>query len=100
MLSGKLLASLALEADRLIVQVQGVLTKGRVLEPKSNVWFLCAPDLAVAVVRRNEQLGFDLVEVNPMVEQAKLVVELLARAVEHASYRRHHPRRTEESGTA
>jgi hypothetical protein len=66
-------------------------------------------DLLVAVARRNEVIGFDLVEVNPMVDQpnqstsflgVQLVVELLARAVEHPGYRRRHPRTTEEPGTA
>jgi hypothetical protein len=60
----------------------------------------------VAVAQNNEMICLDLVEVNPMIDHAnqgtsflgvQLIVELLARAVEHPGYRRRHPRMTDES---
>lgn len=62
-------------------------------------------DLLVAVAQNNEVIGLDLVEVNPMIDHTnqatsflgvQLIVELLARAVEHPGYRRRHPRIADE----
>jgi agmatinase len=53
-----------------------------------------------AIARHAEVVGFDLVEVNPMLDvasentsliAAQLIMELLARIVEHPGYRRRHP---------
>ncbi len=53
-----------------------------------------------AVARHNEVVGFDLVEVNPMLDvasentsliAAQLIMEFLGRIVEHPRYRRRHP---------
>jgi agmatinase len=55
-----------------------------------------------AIARAREVIGFDLVEVNPMLDvasdntsliAAQLVIEFLGRVVEHPGYRRRHPRR-------
>jgi agmatinase len=55
-----------------------------------------------AIARDREVIGFDLVEVNPMLDvasdntsqlAAQLIIEFLARIVEHPAYRRRHPRR-------
>src|SRR5499426_4132419 len=52
-----------------------------------------------AIARHAEVVGFDLVEVNPMLDvasentsliAAQLIMEFLARIVEHPGYRRHH----------
>jgi len=56
----------------------------------------------VAIARHAEVVGFDLVEVNPMLDvasentsliAAQLIMEFLARIVEHPQYRRRHPAR-------
>jgi agmatinase len=53
-----------------------------------------------AIARNREVIGFDLVEVNPMVDvashntsliAAQLIMEFLGRIVEHPGYRRRHP---------
>jgi len=53
-----------------------------------------------AIARHTEVVGFDLVEVNPMLDvasdntsliAAQLIMEFLARIVEHPGYRRRHP---------
>jgi len=53
-----------------------------------------------AIARHAEVVGFDLVEVNPMLDvasentsliAAQLIMEFLARIVEHPGYRRRHP---------
>ena len=53
-----------------------------------------------AVARHAEVVGFDLVEVNPMLDvasentsliAAQLIMEFLGRVVDHAGYRRRHP---------
>jgi len=53
-----------------------------------------------AIARSREVIGFDLVEVNPMLDTpadntsllaAQLVMEVLGRIVEHPGYRRRHP---------
>ena len=55
-----------------------------------------------AIARGREVIGFDLVEVNPMLDvasdntsqlAAQLVIEFLGRIVEHPGYRRRHPMR-------
>ena len=55
-----------------------------------------------AIARGREVIGFDLVEVNPMLDvasdntsqlAAQLVLEFLGRIVEHPGYRRRHPMR-------
>jgi agmatinase len=55
-----------------------------------------------AIVRSREVIGFDLVEVNPMLDvasdntpliAAQLIIEFLARIVEHPGYRKRHPMR-------
>ena len=55
-----------------------------------------------AIARHTEVVGFDLVEVNPMLDvasdntsliAAQLIMEFLARIVEHPGYRRRHPSR-------
>jgi agmatinase len=52
------------------------------------------------IARNREVIGFDLVEVNPMVDvashntsliSAQLIIEFLARIVEHPGYRKRHP---------
>ena len=59
-------------------------------------------DALVAIARRANVVGFDLVEVNPMIDNAtqltafigvQLIVELLGRVVEHPLYRARHPKR-------
>jgi len=61
----------------------------------------------VAIARHAEVVGFDLVEVNPMLDvasentsliAAQLIMEFLARIVEHPQYRRRHPVRPSPSG--
>src|SRR5499426_2104771 len=56
-----------------------------------------------AIARRREVVGFDLVEVNPMLAvasentsliAAQLIMEFLGRIVEHPQYRRRHPARS------
>ena len=56
-----------------------------------------------------EVVGFDLVEVNPMLDvasentsliSAQLIMEFLARIVEHPGYRRRHPARAVTSTEA
>ncbi len=58
-------------------------------------------DTLVAIARHAEVVGFDLVEVNPMIDNAaqvtsfvgaQLIVEFLGRIVEHPAYRRRHPK--------
>ena len=60
----------------------------------------------VAVARHAEVVGFDLVEVNPMLDvasentslvAAQLIMEFLGRVVEHPGYRRRHRRSTRET---
>jgi len=55
-----------------------------------------------AIARSREVIGFDLVEVNPMIDvasdntsliAAQLIIEFLGRIVEHAGYRKRHPMR-------
>jgi agmatinase len=55
-----------------------------------------------AIARGREVIGFDLVEVNPMLDvasdntsliAAQLIIEFLARIVEHPGYRKRHPMR-------
>jgi agmatinase len=55
-----------------------------------------------AIARGREVIGFDLVEVNPMLDvpahntsqlAAQLIIEFLGRIVEHPGYRRRHPMR-------
>ena len=55
---------------------------------------------AAAIAERACVVGFDLVEVNPMIDNAaqltsfvgvQLIVEFLARIVEHPGYRQRHP---------
>jgi agmatinase len=55
-----------------------------------------------AIARSREVIGFDLVEVNPMLDvasdntsliAAQLIIEFLARIVEHPGYLKRHPRR-------
>src|SRR5262249_58111905 len=55
-----------------------------------------------AIARSREVIGFDLVEVNPMLDvasdntsliAAQLIIEFLARIVEHPGYRKRHPKR-------
>ena len=62
-----------------------------------------------AVARHNEVVGFDLVEVNPMLDvasentsliAAQLIMEFLGRIVEHPQYRRRHPARPAATATA
>jgi agmatinase len=59
-------------------------------------------DALIAIARRAHVIGFDLVEVNPMIDNAaqltsfigvQLIVEFLARIVEHPAYRKRHPLR-------
>ncbi len=59
-----------------------------------------------AIARHAEVVGFDLVEVNPMLDvasentsliAAQLIMEFLARIVEHPQYRRRHPVRPSPS---
>jgi agmatinase len=56
-----------------------------------------------AIARGREVIGFDLVEVNPMLDvasdntsliAAQLIIEFLGRIVEHPGYRKRHPART------
>ena len=56
-----------------------------------------------AIARGREVIGFDLVEVNPMLDvpadntsqlAAQLIIEFLGRIVEHPGYRKRHPMRT------
>ena len=60
----------------------------------------------VAVARHAEVVGFDLVEVNPMLDvasentslvAAQLIMEFLGGVVEHPGYRRRHRRSTRET---
>jgi agmatinase len=53
-----------------------------------------------AIARQHEVIGFDLVEVNPMIDvasdntsllAAQLIIEFLGRIVEHPGYRKRHP---------
>jgi agmatinase len=55
-----------------------------------------------AIARGREVIGFDLVEVNPMLDvpadntsqlAAQLILEFLGRIVEHPGYRQRHPLR-------
>jgi agmatinase len=55
-----------------------------------------------AIARSREVIGFDLVEVNPMLDvasdntsliAAQLIIEFLGRIVEHPGYRKRHPKR-------
>jgi len=55
-----------------------------------------------AIARGREVIGFDLVEVNPMLDvpadntsqlAAQLIIEFLGRIVEHPGYRKRHPMR-------
>jgi agmatinase len=55
-----------------------------------------------AIARGREVIGFDLVEVNPMLDvasdntsllAAQLIIEFLGRIVEHPGYRKRHPRK-------
>ncbi|HVA86617.1 MAG TPA: arginase family protein [Candidatus Saccharimonadales bacterium] len=59
-------------------------------------------DALIAIARRAHVIGLDLVEVNPMIDNAaqltsfigvQLIVEFLARIVEHPVYRQSHPLR-------
>src|SRR5215475_14419021 len=59
-------------------------------------------DSLFAIARHTEVIGFDLVEVNPMLDvasentsliAAQLIMEFLGRIVEHPQYRRRHPAR-------
>jgi agmatinase len=59
-------------------------------------------DALFAIARHAEVVGFDLVEVNPMLDvasentsliSAQLIMEFLARLVEHPGYRKRHPGR-------
>ena len=59
-------------------------------------------DALIAIARRAHVVGFDLVEVNPMIDNAaqltsfigvQLIVEFLARIVEHPAHRQRHPLR-------
>jgi agmatinase len=61
-------------------------------------------DLLVALATHAEIIGFDLVEVNPMIDLpskataflgAQLIVEFLGRCVQHPQYLRRHPRKAE-----
>lgn len=63
-------------------------------------------DALIAIARRAHVVGFDLVEVNPMIDNAaqltsfigvQLIVEFLARIVEHPAYRQRHPLRPTSS---
>jgi agmatinase len=56
-----------------------------------------------AIARSREVIGFDLVEVNPMIDvasdntslvAAQLIIEFLGRIVEHPGYRKRHPMRS------
>ena len=56
-----------------------------------------------AIARAREVIGFDLVEVNPMLDvpadntsqlAAQLIIEFLGRLVEHPGYRKRHPMRS------
>lgn len=62
-----------------------------------------------AVAGHNEVVGFDLVEVNPMLDvasentsliAAQLIMEFLGRIVEHSQYRRRHPARPAATAAA
>jgi hypothetical protein len=55
-----------------------------------------------AIARGRDVIGFDLVEVNPMLDvpadntsqlAAQLIIEFLGRIVEHPGYRKRHPMR-------
>jgi len=59
-------------------------------------------DTLVAIARHAEVVGFDLVEVNPMLDvasentsliAAQLIMEFLGRIVEHPKFRQRHPLR-------
>src|SRR5262249_6671295 len=61
-----------------------------------------------AIARSREVIGFDLVEVNPMLDvasdntsliAAQTIIEFLARIVEHPGYRKRHPIRTAAAST-
>ena len=58
-----------------------------------------------AIAQQNEVIGFDLVEVNPMIDvasdntsllAAQLIIEFLGRIVEHPGYRKRHPMKSEQ----
>ena len=60
-----------------------------------------------AIARAREVIGFDLVEVNPMLDvpadntsqlAAQLIIEFLGRLVEHPGYRKRHPMRSATRG--
>jgi len=62
-----------------------------------------------AIARSREVIGFDLVEVNPMIDvasdntsliAAQLIVEFLARIVEHPGYRKRHPMKARSGASA
>src|SRR6185295_2045772 len=55
-----------------------------------------------AIAKGREVIGFDLVEVNPMLDvasdntsllSAQIIIEFLGRIVEHPDYRKRHPRK-------
>lgn len=59
-------------------------------------------DALTAIARRAEVVGFDVVEVNPMLDvasdntsllAAQLILEFLGRTVEHPGYQKRHPRK-------
>ena len=61
-----------------------------------------------AIARSREVIGFDLVEVNPMLDvasdntslvAAQLIIEFLGRIVEHPGYRKRHPFRQDAAAT-
>lgn len=61
------------------------------------------------IARGREVIGFDLVEVNPMLDvasdntsqiAAQLIIEFLGRIVEHPGYRKRHPRKAPAPATA
>jgi agmatinase len=62
-----------------------------------------------AIARSREVIGFDLVEVNPMIDvasdntsliAAQLIVEFLGRIVEHPGYRKRHPMKARQGAPA
>jgi len=66
-------------------------------------------DTLVAIARHAEVVGFDLVEVNPMLDvasentsliAAQLIMEFLGRVVEHPKFRRRHPLRARSGAPA
>jgi agmatinase len=64
-------------------------------------------DALTAIARHAEVVGFDLVEVNPMLDvasentslvAAQCIMEFLGRVVEHPGYQRRHPRPGSRNG--